>query len=135
MADSPRIGVYRGPLYALAAAIVLLAGALLWRGDALPGESRALGQIVPRAGGGGLYLMPGQLTSNAWGVYLLDTDTQALLVYRFEPAGDRLELAAARSFVDDRALRDFNTWPPTREITRLIEQERQNDRVIGDPQD
>ncbi len=81
-------------------------------------------QFPAVAGGGGVYLMPGQLATNAWGVYLLDTDRGTLVVYRYDAGNDRLNLLAARDINADRGLSGFNTFPPPAEIQRLVEVER-----------
>ena len=122
----------RRPLYAVAAAVALLALAVAFRGgtpDLLPTASAQ--QPAAVAGGGGLYLMPGQLAANKWGLYLMDTDAGTLSVYWWDAAGDRLEFAAARDFTHDRQLRDHNTFPPPAEVAEILAQERADDRVGG----
>jgi hypothetical protein len=109
---------------------LLLAGAL---GAALtyiamrpaPFLPAASAQFPAVAGGGGVYLMPGQLATNAWGVYLLDTDRGTMMVYRYDAGGNRLQFLAARDVGADRSITDFNTFPPPAEIERLVELERE----------
>ncbi|MEM7807261.1 MAG: hypothetical protein AAF561_04035 [Planctomycetota bacterium] len=81
-------------------------------------------QLPALAGGEGVYLMPGQMASNVWGVYVLDTDTGSLLAYRYDAGGNRLLLLAARDIGADRGLRDFNTLPSPAEIERQLDLER-----------
>jgi len=50
------------------------------------------GQI---GGGGGLYLMPGQIAPNVFGVYLMDIDAQTLMVYQYAPGEHQLGLKAS----------------------------------------
>jgi len=116
----------RGPgrwLPAVVAAAVAAGAtwALSRPGSSLP---RAAAQFPAVAGGQGVYLMPGQLATNAWGVYLLDTDRGSLLVYRFDAGSSRLKLLAARDVSADRGLGDFNTFPPPAEVRRIVELER-----------
>ena len=82
-------------------------------------------QFPAVAGGGGVYLMPGQLETNVWGVYLLDTDQGTLVAYRYDAGSDRLQLLAARDIGPDRGLAAFNTFPPPEEVRRLVDIERQ----------
>lgn len=125
-------------LWANVAAIVFLALVLLGRsGD---NESRngmgllmpsAQGQ-VPVAGGGGLYLMPAQLARDIWGVYLMDTDSQTLMVYQFDASGKRLNFLAARDFTHDRRLTNYNTFPDPLEIKAIADKEQQTRRIEND---
>ena len=127
-----------GALWANAAAIGLLAGGLLLRGEAAPAFPSMLptawagGQPQPIAGGGGLYLMPAQLSSNSWGVYVMDVDRQSLMVYHFDPNAKRLNFIAAREIVHDRQLGNYNTFPNPAEIKSIAEKERQTDRLPDD---
>jgi hypothetical protein len=85
----------------------------------------AYGQNQPNiAGGGGIFVMPGQLSANTWGCYLLDVDTQTLCAYEYLPGAKNLRLAAARDFKWDRKLKEFNTSAPTpREVKALIDKQ------------
>lgn len=83
----------------------------------------------PIAGGAGLFLMPAQFSSNTWGCYLMDVDTQTLVAYQFLPGEKQLRLIAARSFRFDRRLGNFNTSPPPLEVKDLVDKEQQNQRV------
>ena len=127
-----------GALWANAAAIGLLAGGVLLRGtDA--NQAPTLPSLLPAAwassqpqqiaGGGGLYLMPGQLSSNSWGVYVMDVDRQSLMVYHFDPGAKRLNFIAARELTHDRQLGNYNTFPDPAEIKSIAEKERQTGRL------
>lgn len=127
----------RRPLWACAGAIVLLALAILFRGDGNRGfpeflPSAAAQAQGPIAGGGGYYLMPGQLASNMWGVYLMDIETQSVAVYHYDAGARQLRLLAVREFEQDRLLRDFNTYPSPEEVRRVLELEQADERVVGD---
>lgn len=128
----------RGALWANGAAIAFLALVLLGRSSddgAQSGmgllESAASGQ-VPVAGGGGLYLMPAQLARDIWGVYLMDTDSQTLMVYQFDASGKRLSFLAARDFTHDRRLTNYNTFPDPLEIKAIADKEQQTRRIEDD---
>ena len=124
-----RLATHAGPLYAVAGSIALLAAVIFFRGSDLPAILPAANAAQPAAGGGGgggegLYVMPGQLASSMWGVYVLDTDRQAILTYQYDAGGKQLRLLAARDFGNDLGLGDFNTFPPPSEVRRLLELER-----------
>src|SRR5438552_3389349 len=73
----------KGPVfYALCANAALLLAilvAMVSRGNAsfIP-SALAAGPTPPIAGGGGIFLMPGQFSTTTWGCYIMDIDTQTL---------------------------------------------------------
>jgi len=92
----------------------------------------------PIAGGGNLYLMPAQFSSNSWGCYVLDIDTQALCAYRYRPTNDGadLQLVAARKISYDRKLTNFNTAKPSpNEVKQMVEHELAGIRGQENPSD
>jgi hypothetical protein len=112
-------------LYVNAALLALIAMLLIAGnrgGGLLPA---AYGQNTPPiAGGAGVFIMPGQLSSTTWGVYLLDVDSQTLGVYSYAPGQRQLQLLAARTYRHDRRLSNFNTSAPTpEEVRELVERE------------
>ena len=117
-------------LYLNAALLLAILVALLSRsgsGTVLPAAFAAEGQQI--AGGGSLYLMPGQLSLNTFGCYVMDTDAQTLCVYQYFPGEKELRLLAARSFRHDRRLGNFNTIPDPREVEKWVELERGRGRA------
>jgi hypothetical protein len=104
----------------------------LWTQRSTPSLSNeAIAQIQqPIAGGGGLFVMPTQLSTNTWGAYLMDIDAQTLMVYQFYPAEKQLRLMAARNFRFDRRLGNFNTTPDPREVQMLVQREQETNRVL-----
>ena len=112
----------------------LLAGLLLFMlgrnstGSVLPA---AYGQNQPAfAGGGGLFIVPGQFASNTFGCYLMDVDAQTLAAYQWFPGEKKMRLVAARSFRYDRMLGEFNTDSPSPpEVKALLD--KQNEAVRG----
>ncbi len=104
----------------------------LWtqnRAPSFTGEAFAQPQ-QPIAGGGGLFVMPTQLSTNTFGAYLMDIDAQTLMVYQFYPAEKQLRLMAARNFRHDRRLGNFNTNPDPREVQQLVQREQETNRVL-----
>ena len=118
---------------ALWANAILLAGiliAMLARGGTPSLLHAAFAdQVPPIAGGGGVFIMPSQLSRDTWGCYLIDVDRQNLVVYDYQPGIHKLTLRAARSYKYDRNLHDLSTEPPTEEVRRLWEKE-QNMRKV-----
>lgn len=114
----------------LAAGLMVLIG----RSD-MPMISAAQAQQVPQpiAGGGGLFLMPGQLSPSVWGCYVMDVDRQTLMVYQYEPGQKMLRFAAARDFSNDRRMRRYNTEPSPDEIKNLADKEADVGRVVQPP--
>ncbi len=107
--------------------------ALLARGSSGPVlTAPAMADQGQIGGGGGVYLMPGQIAPNVFGVYMLDIDAQTLMVYQYAPGEHQLSLKAARSYRHDRRLQNFNTGSPTpAEVKELLEREQQPARGLG----
>ena len=78
----------------------------------------------PIAGGAGVFVMPAQFSTNLWGCYLMDVDSQTLCVYQYFPGEKQLRLMAARNFKYDRRLGNYNTAAPSpSEVKDLVEKE------------
>jgi hypothetical protein len=110
-------------LCANAVVLLLILFVLLGRDNRITLASPVFGDSQPTvSGGGGLFVMPGQIGANSWGCYLMDTDHQTLSVYQYSSSEPLLKLVAARSFRYDRLLGDYNTKPSPSEIRELSEQ-------------
>lgn len=101
-------------------------------------DAKAYAQLASGApadrmlGARGLYMMPAQLGSITWGLYLMDVDSQTLCVYRVNPETSRFRLMAARSFKYDRFLEDLNNDTPTpAEVQRQVELQRHREQLEG----
>ena len=92
--------------------------------------SPAYGQQLPIGGGAGVFLVPGQFSTNTWGCYLMDVDSQVLCAYQYYPGDKQLRLVASRYFRYDRRLKDFNTPSPSPdEVSQLVAREADDARV------
>jgi hypothetical protein len=95
-----------------------------------PGQSTlpaALAQAPPLAGARGIYAFTGQLDASHYGLFMLDVDQGTIWCYEFDNmAGARkLRLTAARTWIYDRYLQDFNSAPPDfRMVQQLVAQQR-----------
>lgn len=118
-------------LYLNAGLLAVLVLVLIGRSD-VPMISVAQAQQVPQpiAGGGGLFLMPGQLSPSVWGCFVMDVDRQTLMVYQFSPGERMLRFMAARNFANDRRMENFNTEPSPEEIRNLADKAADNARVV-----
>ena len=108
---------------------VLLAAiaAGLWMrpsGGAMP---MALAQNQPLAGARGVYAFTGQLDPNRYGLFMLDVDQGTIWCYELDRVSGmrKLRLVAARTWVYDRYLQDFNCAPPDfRMVQQLVAEQR-----------
>ena len=87
----------------------------------------------PIAGGGGLFVMPAQLSGNTWGAYLMDIDRGTLSVYQFFPGSRQLQFVASRKFTNDTKLENFNTAPTPGEVADLVEKQAKGIRTNQPP--
>jgi len=111
-------------LWANAALLALIALMLFNRNGGPNFLPTALAQNQqPIAGGGGVFIMPGQMQINTWGCYLLDVDSKTLCTYQFSPGEHKLRLTSARSYRYDTKLANFNTDPPPNEMKQLVEKQ------------
>ena len=71
----------------------------------------------------GVLAIQAHLSSDVYGLYLIDLKNQTILLYGYGGPWSRgLRLLSARSFQYDRKLLDFNTGKPSpREVQQLIE--------------
>jgi hypothetical protein len=89
-----------------------------WPGSPAFGQYQTTPQTLPATG---LTVMPGQLSPNTWGCYMIDPQNQTLCVYQFSPGEHILRLTAARDIQYDRRLGNFNTTPAPAEIKDMLE--------------
>ena len=95
---------------------------LLWSGrgeiPTAAAQHRALLSTAP-----GVIPMTGQIAKDEFGLFLVNTDTNTINVYRYfakRPQNERFQLVAARSFFYDRHLDDYNNASPTPEEVRIL---------------
>jgi hypothetical protein len=112
-------------LYVNAALLLGILATMLARDGSVSFVPAAYGADGPAMGGGGnLYLIPGQFSERTYGCYVMDTDAQTLVAYKFDGSATTLKLIAARNFRHDRRLGHFNTTPDPKEVEVMVETER-----------
>ncbi|MFN0136035.1 MAG: hypothetical protein ACKVS9_07960 [Phycisphaerae bacterium] len=109
----------------LAVLLAFIAGSV-WSsrdgGIAFP-QNVAFAQNAPLAGGRGIYAFTGQLDASRHGLFMLDIEQGNVWCYEIETVAGvkKLKLVAARTWLYDRYLKDFNCLPPTfREVEAMI---------------
>jgi hypothetical protein len=118
-------------LWANAAVLTAILLVMMGRDNSLSLNPAAFGQAQQPVGGGGLFLMPAQISSNVWGCYVMDIDAQTVCGYAMTGSPPELKLVAARNFRFDRQLSALNTSPPPSEVRAMLEKEQASERVIG----
>ena len=106
--------------------LAAIAACLLVEFGATAGTAWA--QVSASGKSSGIYAVAGQITSDSYGIYLIDSDNATMAVYQWLPSVRRLRLMAARNFEFDLQLDEFNSDDPTpREIKKLVEQHERLD--------
>jgi len=122
LATAPGQAVY----WVIAILLAVIATALWLRpGGSLISPAFAQGQ--PLAGARGIFAFTGPLDRDQYGLFMLDVDGGTIWCYGFERVGGarKLRLIAARTWIYDRYLQDFNCAPPDfRMVQELVRQQR-----------
>jgi hypothetical protein len=112
--------------WVIAVALVVIAGAELFRSRGPDWSNVAFGQPVSSGGARGVFAFSGQLSKSSYGVYLVDVDAMTMWVYEFTSPKNCLRLAAARTWRYDRYLENHNICDlPPDVVEQMIEQQRQ----------
>jgi len=82
------------------------------------------GQATGAGSGKGTFAVAGQVTPETYGLYLVDPANGTICVYQYLPGTRRLRLMAARTYIFDLQLDQYNTEPPPREIKKLVAQHK-----------
>jgi len=85
----------------------------------------AMAQGFRPATAGGIMAFTGQIDKDIYGIMMVDVDAGTLWVYQYRKAGN-LKLLAARSWLYDRYLEEYNTDKPTpSEVAQLVASQQQ----------
>jgi len=109
------------------AALLAMIALGLWLGPSGWQVPVAWAQGQPLAGARGVFAFTGPLERDQYGLFMLDVDQGTIWCYALENVGgtSKLRLIAARTWIYDRYLQDFNCAPPDfRTVQRLVSQQR-----------
>ena len=111
-------------LWIIAILMAIIATTLLTRRNS-PFVSTAHGD-APMAGARGIFAFTGQIDQNRFGLFMMDVDSSNVWCYEYLPGSRKLKLVAARSFLYDRYLENYQTDEPKPATVKLmLERERQ----------
>ncbi len=105
--------------------LAIIAAGVWLRSDT--GFSPVFAQNQPALGARGVFAIAGQIDRNQYGLFMLDVDQGTVWCYGLENVGgtQRLRLVAARSWIYDRYLHDYNgVGLSFREVQQLVAQQR-----------
>lgn len=120
-----KLGRGQTVFWIIAVLLAFIGGALWQRGDRSL-LSSALAQGTP-AGARGVFAFTGQIDEAAYGLFMIDIEQGTVWCYEIENQGGvrQLRLAAARTWIYDRYLRDFNcAQPDFRKVQELVAKQR-----------
>ena len=111
----------------ITAVLLAFIAGVLWSQAPHGGVPQAFAQNSALMGARGVYAFTGQLDQNSFGLFMLDIEQGTVWCYELDRSqGHRqLRLIAARSWVYDRYLHEFNCAEPTYEaVQELVELQR-----------
>lgn len=114
----------------IAILLAFIAG-LLWNRSGGLSTPPAFAQSSSLVGARGVYAFTGQLDHNRFGLFMLDIEQGTIWCYEIDSISGvrKLRLTAARSWLYDRYLRDFNCAEPDfRAVQELVAQQRVSSR-------
>ena len=112
--------------------LAVIATTLILRWDDTVLGRRAMAQSAAAgssmAGARGIYAFTGQLTAKSYGLFMLDVDSGTVWCYEFQHGANgepQMKLVAARSWIYDRYLEEFNAADPVPSAVKsLVEQQQ-----------
>ncbi|MBN1344181.1 MAG: hypothetical protein JXQ73_15960 [Phycisphaerae bacterium] len=110
--------------WVIALSLAIIAGCLVLKVDESSWLPRVQAQTT-RMAPGDIYAFAGQLGPKTYGLFMVDLGAGNLWCYEYSNQKDKLRLVAARSFLYDRCLEEFNVDSPTpREVAQLVQRLR-----------
>jgi len=126
------------PLWLVVVLLAFIAGVLVTgRPEGIRFTGQALAQAGMPAGARGILAFTGQLDRDVYGLVMVDVDAGTLWVYQYLASPRRLKLIAARSWVYDRYLEDYNNAEPgPAQVAKLVagQQQYPQDQPANAPQ-
>jgi len=94
------------------------------------GSGVAGAQPVSAGETSGLVAIAGQVGTDAYGIFLIDTRSRTMCLYRYLATVNKLQFLAARNVSYDLQLDDYNNAAKTpREIKEIVEKQKRLDEV------
>ncbi|MFA5864800.1 MAG: hypothetical protein WC975_08940 [Phycisphaerae bacterium] len=104
----------------------IIIGLLITRSDGGFSSTPVLAQTMRPSTAGGIMAFTGQIDKEIYGIMMVDVDAGTLWVYQYRKAGNQLKLLAARSWLYDRYLEEYNTSQPTpSDVAQLVASQQQ----------
>jgi hypothetical protein len=105
----------------IAVSLAIIAICLVLRLDSGPWLPEAYAQRQ-KVGAAGVFAFTGQLGPRTYGLFMVDVDAGNVWCYEYSRERGKLRLVAARSFLYDRQLEEFNVEAPTPgDVAELVE--------------
>lgn len=130
----PAAGNRQTVWWVIAVLLAIIATALVDRWDSALFSKHVLAQQasaqagLPPVGARGIYAFTGQLGAKEYGLFMMDVDSGTVWCYQMGRSreGDfQLQLVAARSWIFDRFLEEFNVAKPTpNEVQMMVRTQR-----------
>ena len=125
--DAPATRPPTQTVHWIIAILLAVIATLLWTRPSDGVLPAALAQSQGLAGARGIFAFTGPLSRDQYGLFMLDVDQGTVWCYAFESTGgtSKLRLVAARTWIYDRYLQDFNCAAPDfRMVQQLVNQQR-----------
>lgn len=121
--------------WVVAISLAVIAVNLTIRRDNSNMVESALAQSVHSAGARGIFAFTGQMTPTSYGVYMVDVDNGTIWSYELVTGAKgvkKLKLVAARSWIFDRYLEEYNLEELTpRDVEAMVEEQRSRAHAKG----
>lgn len=125
---NPNIHTRRGQAvwWVIAVSLAVIATSMVLRLDE-PWVNPTFGQAVRQSGARGIFAFTGQLSSGTHGVFMVDVDNMTIWCYEYGSGKKKLRLAAARTWMYDRYLENYECDGLSPEdVEQLVELQRAN---------
>lgn len=114
----------RGALWLIGVSLAVIATCMVLRSDGT--STPAFAQPMQQAGARGIFAFTGELTKDSYGLFMVDVDEMTVWCYEYNSSSRQLCLVAARSWMYDRYLKNFNSCPPSpEEVENMVQMERE----------
>ena len=114
----------RGALWLIGISLSVVATCMVL--ESSRGSTPAFAQPVARAGARGIFSFTGRLTDNTFGLFMVDVDAMTVWCYEYLSGNKELRLVAARSWMYDRYLENYNCSSPSpEEVERIVQHARE----------